>query len=109
MISCQQAIAGDGAFSLGMVARFRSEIERDPHSYRKLYWEAGMIGQVIYLEAEAIGLRGTGIGCYLDDMIHQLLGLKDDARQDLYHFTVGAPVEDKRLNTLPAYHHLKSR
>ena len=106
IISCQQAIAGDGAFSLGMIARFNSELANDPHLYRRLYWEAGMIGQLIYLEAEACGLRGTGIGCYLDDMVHELLGIKDDSYQDIYHFTVGKPVEDSRLGSLPAYHHI---
>ena len=62
-----------------------------------------MIGQVLYLEAEAAGLRGTGIGCYFDDAMHELLGLRDDFCQDLYHFTVGGPVEDRRITTLPAY------
>jgi len=27
----------------------------------KLFWEAGLLGQVLYLEAEAAGVRGTGI------------------------------------------------
>ena len=31
-VSCHQAIAGEGAFSLGMIARFRSEIESTPSS-----------------------------------------------------------------------------
>jgi len=26
-----------------------------------------MIGQVLYLEAEAQGVRATGIGCFFDD------------------------------------------
>ena len=39
----------------------------------------------------------------------ELLGLKDDCFQDLYHFTVGGPVEDRRLTTLPAYAHLGPR
>jgi len=62
-----------------------------------------MIGQVLYLEAEAAGLRGTGIGCFFDDGMHNLLGLKDRRYQSLYHFTVGGPLEDERLTTLPAY------
>ena len=71
--------------------------------YRRLFWEAGMLGQVLYLEAEAAGVRGTGIGCYFDDAFHDLLGLSGDRFQDLYHFTVGAPVDDPRLTTLPPY------
>jgi SagB-type dehydrogenase family enzyme len=104
--SCHQEIAGDSAFSLGMIARFRENVAPRPWSYRRLFWETGMIGQVLYLEAEARGLRGTGIGCYFDDEVHKLLGLRDDAFQSLYHFTVGEPVEDPRLATLPPYHHL---
>ena len=62
-----------------------------------------MIGQVLYLESEAAGLRSTGIGCYFDDPMHHVLGLHNHAYQDLYHFTVGGPLEDTRLTTLPAY------
>ena len=94
---------------VGMLARFRENVEAAPHRYRWLFWEAGMIGQVLYLEAEALGLRGTGIGCYFDDEVHSLLGLADNSYQSLYHFTVGLPVEDQRLTTLPPYGHLKNR
>ena len=77
--------------------------------YRRLFWEAGVLGQVLYLEAEAAGVRGTGIGCYFDDPCHRLLGLAGDAWQDLYHFTVGGPVEDGRLRTAAPYAHLPGR
>ena len=107
-ISCHQSIAGDGALSLGMIARFREEVESAPYRYRHLFWETGMIGQVLYLEAEAQGVRATGIGCFFDDPVHELMGLPDDAFQSLYHFTVGGPREDSRLATRAAYHHLKT-
>lgn len=103
-LSCQQAIASDGCFSLGMLARFEDPLEQ--HGgwfYRRLFWECGMVGQVLYLEAEAAGLRGTGIGCFFDDPVHDLLGLASQQYQSLYHFTVGHPVEDARITTLPAY------
>ena len=109
--SCFQAIAGDSAFSLGMVADFTRTLEGDgAWAYRRLFWETGLIGQVLYLEAEAAGVRSTGMGCYFDDFVHQLLGvnLADDAWQSLYHFTVGGALEDERLTTLPAYGHLPS-
>ena len=66
-----------------------------------------MVGQVLYLEAEAQGARGTGIGCFFDDPVHRLAGLTDTTWQSLYHFTVGRSVEDPRLTTLPPYHHLE--
>jgi SagB-type dehydrogenase family enzyme len=107
--SCHQEIASDGAFSLGMLAEFGPTIRaQGAWWYRRLFWEAGVLGQVLYLEAEAAGVRSTGIGCYFDDTFHDILGLKGDEFQDLYHFTVGGPVEDKRLMTLPPYAHRSS-
>jgi len=106
--SCHQDIAADGVFSLGMLAWFEPVLrERGAAAWRELFWEAGMIGQALYLAAEAAGMRGTGIGCYFDDMVHQTLGLTGHDWQSLYHFTVGCPVEDLRLRTAPPYEHLK--
>lgn len=53
--------------------------------------------------AEAQGIRGTGIGCFFDDAVHSIYGFNDRKYQSLYHFTMGGPVEDKRLRTLRAY------
>lgn len=107
-VSCHQEIASDGAFSLGMIADFGATIRsRGAWWYRRLFWEAGILGQAIYLEAEAAGVRSTGIGCYFDDVFHQMLGMTGDTFQDLYHFTVGTAVEDRRLTTHPAYDHLR--
>jgi len=108
-VSCHQDIAGSSAFSLGMIAQFKASITVEPYRYRHLFWETGMIGQVLYLEAEAHGVRGTGIGCFFDDAVHEILGIKDNQYQSLYHFTIGRPVEDPRLTTFPPYHHLKNR
>lgn len=103
-ISCHQEIAADGCFSLGMIAEFEQPLKHyGAWLYPRLFWEAGAIGQVLYLEAEARDIRSTGIGCFFDDPMHRVLGLTDRRFQDLYHFTIGGPVEDKRLTTLPAY------
>lgn len=108
-LSCHQEIASDSAFAVAMLADFGGRIADGPHWYRWLHWEAGMLGQVLYLEAEAAGVRGTGIGCYFDDAAHEALGLADERWQDLYHFTVGAAVDDPRLQSEPAYGHLGQR
>jgi SagB-type dehydrogenase family enzyme len=108
-VSCYQDIAGSSAFSLGMIAQFKASITVEPFRYRHLFWETGMIGQVLYLEAEAHGVRGTGIGCFFDDAVHEILGFKDNQYQSLYHFTIGRPIEDQRLTTYPPYYHLKNR
>ena len=36
---------------------------------------------MLYLEAEASGARATGIGCYYDDPVHELLGLAEAIRR----------------------------
>jgi len=103
-VSCGQEIAGDGAFSLAMIADYRDSLATYGAAfYRNLFWEAGMVGQVLYLEAEEAGVRATGIGCYFDDPVHAAFGIASREWQSFYHFTVGAPVEDGRLSTLPAY------
>lgn len=104
-LSCGQDIAGDSAFSLGMVAEFDENLTKHgPWFYKRLFWETGLIGQVLYLEAEAAGIRSTGIGCFFDDPVHRVLGVHPQTRwQSLYHFTVGGPLDDGRLTTLPPY------
>ncbi|HZO01214.1 MAG TPA: nitroreductase family protein [Burkholderiales bacterium] len=103
-VSCRQEIAGDGAFSLGMLAEYQARlVAHGPSFYRRMFWEAGAVGQVLYLEAEAAGVRATGIGCFFDDPVHQVFGFRDLAFQSLYHFTIGGPVDDPRLTTLPPY------
>lgn len=102
-VSCHQAIAREGCFALGMLAEFDAVVRPDPWRYRQLHWEAGLLGQVLYLEAEAAGLRGTGIGCYFDDVFHELLGITAGRFQSLYHFTAGYPLMDERIMTLPPY------
>ena len=103
-VSCGQDIAADGSFSLGMVSAFEKPLtEHGPWFYPRLFWECGAIGQVLYLQAEVSGIRSTGIGCFFDDPVHDIFGIKDMSYQSLYHFTVGGPVEDYRLTTLPPY------
>lgn len=103
-LSCQQPIAANGCFAVAMLARFEPALrETGAWFYPRLFWEAGLIGQQLYLEAYASGVAATGIGCYFDDPVHELLGIDGLAYQVLYHFTVGAAVDDPRLTTLPAY------
>ncbi len=103
LASCQQAIASDSAFSLGMLSVFEESLQDGAWWYRRLFWETGVLGQVLYMEAEAHGFRATGIGCYFDDVVHEVLGLDGHRLRDLYHFTTGGHVEDTRLATRPGY------
>ncbi len=109
-ICCLQDIAADGCFSLGMLADFGEPLLKwGAAIYPRLYWECGLIGQILYLEAEAIDLKGTGIGCFHDDQFHDLIGLHDSKYQCLYNFTVGGSVEDDRIVNLPSYHQITGR
>jgi hypothetical protein len=58
------------------------------------------------LEAEAAEIRGTGIGCFFDELSHNVFGLEGDSFQVLYHFTMSDAVDDSRLQTHPPYQHL---
>jgi len=99
-----RGLAIGGSFSLGMIADYMdSLITYGAAFYRNLFWEAGLVGQVLYLEAEEASIRSTGIGCYFDDPVHEAFGISSRDWQSFYHFTVGGAVEDKRLTTLPAY------
>ncbi|MBF0220110.1 MAG: nitroreductase [Gammaproteobacteria bacterium] len=102
-LSCHQDIASHSCFSVAMLSEFDTTLALHPAEYRRLYWEAGLIGQVLYLEAEAAGVRGTGIGCFFDDSVHQLLELQGTVWQSLYHFTVGGTLTDTRIQTQPPY------
>ncbi|MDO9226513.1 MAG: nitroreductase family protein [Pseudomonadota bacterium] len=102
-LSCHQDIASHSAVTFLFIAEFAAPIQANPAAWRHLHWEAGMLGHCLGLEAEAAGWRGTGIGCFFDDAVHEVLGLGDTQYQVVYHFAVGIPIDDPRLTTLPAY------
>jgi SagB-type dehydrogenase family enzyme len=102
-LGCHQKIASHGCFAVAMLAEFDSALAAHPAEYRRLHWEAGLIGQQLYLGSEALGLQGTGIGCFFDDAVLDLLGLTDSGYQSLYHFTVGKALPDSRIESDPPY------
>jgi hypothetical protein len=109
-LNCHQALGSDAILGFALLAEF-NPLESGS-AYRERFHEAGLIGQALYLEAEALGLRGTGIGCYFDDALHQLIGLSPSeasgaALQSVYHFTVGLPLDDARIATETPYAHLR--
>ena len=103
-ISCNQDIASQSAFSLGMLVQFDKQIQKyGSHRYKELYWNCGAIGQQLYLEATSLDLSATGIGCFLDDIFHEVLGIKNTSYQSLYHFTIGRGLFDTRLTNEEPY------
>jgi SagB-type dehydrogenase family enzyme len=103
-LSCAQRKAADACFTACMLSKFEEPLNRfGAWIYPYLFWECGILGQLLYLEAEANGLRGCGIGCFFDDPLHDTIGLKGLEFQDLYHFAVGSPLQEIGVITLSAY------
>lgn len=86
-----------------MLASFDAPLAEDPANYRRLHRQAGLLGQILYIEAERRGLRGTGIGCFFDDAVHEVARVTDTEFQSLYHFVVGKAVADPHLESAPPY------
>lgn len=108
-LNCHQALGSDAILGFALLAEFQPL--PTPWAYRERLMEAGLLGQVLYLQAEAMGLAGTGIGCFFDDALHQLIGLTPTAAaqaplQSVYHFTIGRPLVDARIATTAPYAHL---
>jgi SagB-type dehydrogenase family enzyme len=102
-LSLDQAIAGDSAFAVSMIADLgRAHARFGERAYRAVHIEAGHIGQGLYLGAESLGLQATGIGAFFDDEVNQALGLPDGL-EVIYHFTVGGALPDRRVRQLPSY------
>jgi len=102
-LHCQQDIAATACLAIAMVVPLDKALELDPASYRDLHRAAGLIGQTLYLVAESLGLRGTGIGCYFDGPVRESLALEAHGLTTLYHFTIGKAMIDPRIETTPAY------
>ena len=66
--------------------------------YRYVHFEAGAIGHRLYLAAEALGLGATGIGAFYDEEVHRYLNLTPEQGRVVYHFAIGYPVPDYRVN-----------
>jgi SagB-type dehydrogenase family enzyme len=97
-LSLGQDLAGNSCVTFSMIGNFEkaTQIYGD-RGYRYVHFEAGAIGQRMYLAAEALGLRATGIGAFFDDEVHRYLSLTPEQGQVVYHFAVGYPVPDPRL------------
>ncbi|MBZ5662180.1 MAG: SagB/ThcOx family dehydrogenase [Acidobacteriia bacterium] len=80
-LSLEQPLAGNSCFTVSMIANL-AQASRifGNRGYRYVYFEAGAIGQRLYLGAEALGWNATGIGAFYDDDVHRYLGfLEEDA------------------------------
>jgi len=99
-LSLGQNLAGNACVTFSMIGdlELAARIYGD-RGYRYVHFEAGAIGQSLYLAAEAFGLGATGIGAFYDDAVQRHLNLVPNQGQVVYHFAIGHPVPDPRLST----------
>ena len=83
-LSLEQSLAGNSCFTVSMIADL-AEAARvfGNRGYRYVHFEAGAIGQRLYLGAEALGWNATGIGAFYDDDVHRYLGFLDEGQESV--------------------------
>jgi SagB-type dehydrogenase family enzyme len=97
-LSLGQDLAGNSCVTFSMVADLdRAARAHGDRAYRYVHFEAGAIGHRLYLAAEALGVRATGIGAFFDDSVHQYLRIDKEREQVVYHFAIGHPIHDARI------------
>jgi SagB-type dehydrogenase family enzyme len=97
-LSLGQDLAGNACVAFSMIADIdRATRAHGDRGYRYVHFEAGAIGQRLYLASEAVGLRATGIGAFFDNEVHRYLGLVSEREQVVYHFAIGHSVPDPRI------------
>jgi SagB-type dehydrogenase family enzyme len=97
-LSLGQDLAGNACLAFSMIGDFENAARNyGDRGYRYVHFEAGAIGQRMYLASEALGLRATGIGAFFDEEVNRYLSLSPERGQVVYHFAIGYPVPDPRL------------
>ena len=97
-LSLGQDLAGNACVAFSMFGDLeRAACAHGDRGYRYVHFEAGAIGQRLYLAAEAVGLGATGIGAFYDEEVHRYLRLPAGQGQVVYHFAIGYPAPDPRL------------
>jgi SagB-type dehydrogenase family enzyme len=97
-LSLGQDLAGNACVAFSMIGDFERAVRvHGDRGYRYVHFEAGAIGHRFYLAAEAFGLGATGIGAFYDDQVHRYLNLTPQQGRVVYHFAIGYPVPDPRL------------
>ena len=78
-LSLEQSLAGNACFAVSMIADLAGAARVfSNRGYRYVHFEAGAIGQRLYVGAEALGWNATGIGAFYDDDVHRYLGFLEE-------------------------------
>ena len=98
-LSLGQDLAGNSCVTFSIVGDLERAAQlHGDRGYRYVHFQAGAIGQRLYLAAESLGFQSTGIGAFFDDAVNEYLGIAQDfGRQVVYHFACGYAIPDNRL------------
>ncbi len=102
-MNCHQAIASDSCFALSMVSEFGSIVSDNPWRYRQLHWRRDFWDRPSILRPKPPVSVAPASAATSMTPLHEVLGITTTQFQALYHFTVGRPLTDDRILTLPAY------
>ncbi len=98
-LSLSQELAGNSCVTFSMIADLeRTSSLYGDRGYRYAFFEAGMIGQRLYIASESMGFHSTGIGAFYDDAVLRYLDLAPSRGQVIYHFACGYAVKDDRIS-----------
>jgi SagB-type dehydrogenase family enzyme len=105
-LSLEQALAGNACFAVSMVADLAAAARIfGNRGYRYVHFEAGAIGQRLYLGAEALGWNATGIGAFYDDDVHRYLGFLEETGGSVGGSVVAAERQALVMLGSPASRH----
>ncbi|CAA6666824.1 unnamed protein product [Spirodela intermedia] len=90
-IAFNEPVAVDGCFTMMIVGPF-GEMDYEFWLYPQFFWEAGVLGHLLSLDAEALGLCGRGIGSFFDNKAKELLTGESGFFQTIYLYSVGKPL-----------------
>ena len=83
-LSLEQALAGNACFAASMIADLAQAARvYGNRGYRYVHFEAGAIGQRLYVGAEALGWNATGMGAFYDDDVHRYLGILEEGEEPM--------------------------
>jgi SagB-type dehydrogenase family enzyme len=98
-LSLGQQLAGNACVAFSMIGDFDRAVGiHGDRGYRYVHYEAGAIGQRLYVAAEALGFAATGIGAFYDEAVHRFLNIRQTEGQVVYHFATGYPISDPRIS-----------
>ena len=93
-LSLGQDLAGNSCVTFSMIGDLGRAAEmHGDRGYRYVHFQAGAVGQRLYLAGESLGFQSTGIGAFFDDAVHEYLDIpRESGRQVVYHFACGYAV-----------------